>query len=589
VLFALAARLPYFVHSDFPLNDGGLFAAMTQDLFDNHFALPAVTTYNADGIPFAYPPLAFYLSAALHAVTGVDIIALERWLPLIENLATVLAVVGLARALLGTTWVAGLAPIVFALLPRSYEWMIMGGGLTRSLGFLLAVGCVLQAAVAARSWRPWRVALSAVLAGLALATHLEEGLFALYSAVLVLVCYARGPRLVLTAGAIGLGAVVVSAPWWLYVIAHHGLEPFRSASLTSGWSTPGTLLAALGEFLAPASVPLSALGALGLLGAAVSTLRGQFFLPVWLVAIFLLTPRSAPSEAVLPLACLASIAAVDVLLPPLLSAVRSTRAAVFARSLSLFRTPDARLIGATLTVLVLLAGVYRVWPRLPLDRYSLDSLPPGERAAMAWLAVNTAPDEQFLVLSSTLSWEEDMASEWFPALTGRRSVLTPQGAEWLPERLHARKVCLFQRVRDVSGWQNGVADLEAWASERGVTFSGLYVSTAVRGQVDWSILIASATASPNYTVLLDTPDAMVLRRNSPIVPRWPESGQFVVASDCGSLADEGPAVMADFQGRYGSRAAAAWVAEHEASLPAPFSVTSLLGQGAAVAGRLRAV
>jgi len=181
-------------------------------------------------------------------------------------------------------------------------------------------------------------------------------------------------------------------------------------------------------------------------------------------------------------------------------------------------------------------------------------------------------------LSSTWSWEEDQAGEWFPVLAQRHSVLTPQGAEWLPNRMHARKVCLFQRVRDTSGWQNGLADVDEWASNRGVEFSAIYVSKAARGPIDWSSVVASASTSPNYTVLLDTPDAVVLQRNAPVAPRWTVSGQFVVADDCRSLGDEEPGVKADFTGRFGDRAAVAWVAEHEQELPPRQSMSGFLVQ-----------
>jgi hypothetical protein len=237
-----------------------------------------------------------------------------------------------------------------------------------------------------------------------------------------------------------------------------------------------------------------------------------------------------------------------------------------------------------LGLLLALGGIYHLWPRLPVEPYSLDSLRPGEREAMAWIAANTAADERFLVLSNTWSWEQDMAAEWFPVLAQRQSVLTPQGAEWLPDQLYARKVCLFQRARDLAAWNTTLSDLDTWASERGVVFSAIYISKAVRGNLDWSHLVASAESSPSYTVLLDTPDAAVLQRNAPVQPRWSESGQLVTAADCQSLADQTPQVIATFDGRFGQQAALAWVGEHERELPARASLTSLLGQVAAAMG-----
>ena len=584
LLFALAARLPYFARSNFPLNDGGLFVAMSQDLLANHFALPAVTSYNAaDRIPFGYPPLAFYTVAGLHALLGTDLLTLARWVPLVANLASVAGVAALSRMVLRSAWAVALAPIVFALLPRSYEWMIMGGGLTRSPGYLLAIVCVVQAVRLGRAPTVRRAAVCALLASLALATHLEEGLFALYSVALALACYARKVRAIVAFAGICLGAAVLTAPWWVAVIARHGLGPFLAASMTSGWDTPGTLVAAIGQFVAPPSVPLSLVGSLALVGAAGCLLRGDFFLPTWLVAIFILTPRSAPSEGVLPLALLASSALVELILPGLQATMRDTRGAVFVGRLLASnsdrwaRTPGIRLAIAGVGLLLVLSGVSRVWPHLPLDPHSLDSLPQGEREAMAWIDANMPADESFLVLSSTTSWEQDMAGEWFPVLAHRQSVLTPQGAEWLPQELHTRKVCLFQQVREVSTWEDGLSILDVWASERGVVFSSIYISKAARGPVGWSQLLDSAMSSHDYTLVLDTPEAAVLQRSAPISPRWSGSGSDVVAHDCRSLADEGLAVMASFEGRYGTQAALAWVHEHEQAIPPRPSLTRLIG------------
>ena len=577
LLFALAIRWPYFVRSDFPLGDGGMFLAMTQDLVSSHLALPQQTSYNAEAIPYAYPPLAFYVLAGLHTLLGTDLLALDRWLPLAANLASVLGVVVLARAVLPAGPARVLGPIIFALLPRSYEWLIMGGGITRSLGYLLAIACLVQAVALARapSWR--RLGVCALLAGLALAAHLEEGLFALYSAALALVCLRRDGRAVVLGAAIGLGALLLSAPWWASVVLHHGLGPFQAASHTGGWSMPATLLAAVGDFLAPASVPLGLVGSLGLLGAALCLVRGQLFLPLWLGAIFVLTPRSGPSEGVLPLALLAGLATADVVLPGLRSAASPRRTARHLRRLTWAQAPRVRQVGASLGVLALLGGAVSIGPHLQLDPHTLDNLQPDERAAMAWVADHTAPDARFLVLSSTWSWEDDQAAEWFPVLAGRQSVLTPQGAEWLPDQLHARKVCLFQKVRDLASWDRGLADLDTWASLRGVVFSDVYISRATRGPVDWSPLIAAAAApASGYTITLDTPAAVVLHRASPIQPRWPASGAFVVAPDCQSLADQTPETQATFQASYGGRAASAWVAEHQQALAPRPSLSHLL-------------
>ena len=51
--------------SDFAFGDGGLFWVMANDLRDNGFLPPELTTFNAGDIPWVYPPLGIYLVALL--------------------------------------------------------------------------------------------------------------------------------------------------------------------------------------------------------------------------------------------------------------------------------------------------------------------------------------------------------------------------------------------------------------------------------------------------------------------------------------------------------------------------------------------
>lgn len=69
-LGALVRLLPV-VAREFPLNDGGLFCRMTEDLVASGFRMPLMTTYNGGGIPFGYPPLGFYILGSLHVATGI--------------------------------------------------------------------------------------------------------------------------------------------------------------------------------------------------------------------------------------------------------------------------------------------------------------------------------------------------------------------------------------------------------------------------------------------------------------------------------------------------------------------------------------
>ena len=84
------------IFADFAFGDGGLFWVMANDLRDNGFVPPDVTTYNTGDIPWVYPPIGIYLVALLGG--GLD---LFRFLPAFWAIATLPAVWLLARELIG--------------------------------------------------------------------------------------------------------------------------------------------------------------------------------------------------------------------------------------------------------------------------------------------------------------------------------------------------------------------------------------------------------------------------------------------------------------------------------------------------------
>lgn len=86
--------------SDFPVNDGGLFLAMTRAIQDADWSLPATVAWNGADLPFIYPPLAFYKAGLLNSLFGLDIYGVFRWFPLLTSVLIVPAVYLLARQLL---------------------------------------------------------------------------------------------------------------------------------------------------------------------------------------------------------------------------------------------------------------------------------------------------------------------------------------------------------------------------------------------------------------------------------------------------------------------------------------------------------
>src|SRR6266545_6504676 len=139
VIIGLLLRIAFPLIAPFPLNDGGLFYTMIRDLQANNYALPVFTTYNQAQIPFAYQPLAFYLGSLLSDFTRVDPLNILRLLPPIISAAGIPVFYLLAKEFLPNKTYAALATLLFAFAQRIFAWQIMGGGITRSFGFLFAL------------------------------------------------------------------------------------------------------------------------------------------------------------------------------------------------------------------------------------------------------------------------------------------------------------------------------------------------------------------------------------------------------------------------------------------------------------------
>jgi len=85
-LFVAAVVLPlYLINSfrfDTPVGYAGLFSLFSDALRQNNFIIPFnVPFYGPGGVPFAYPPLGFYLTAVLTKITKLSMFQYLRWAP----------------------------------------------------------------------------------------------------------------------------------------------------------------------------------------------------------------------------------------------------------------------------------------------------------------------------------------------------------------------------------------------------------------------------------------------------------------------------------------------------------------------------
>jgi hypothetical protein len=463
----VAARASWVLAADFPVNDGGLFYVMTRDLQDNAYRLPVFTTYNGGHIPFAYAPLGFYAAAVLEAATPMSMLTVFRFLPLALAIGTVGAFLLLARSLVRDRLTVAVAVFGFALLPQSYEWLVMGGGVTRGFGLLFSLLAIHQAHALYTTRRLRHVPALGLLAGLTLLSHIEMGWWTAWSVGLFLLFEGRHRTGVLGSLAAAAIGVAVAAPWLVTVLAQHGTEPFI-ASMHTGVASPFAALILFSSFQSAREPFFPIFASLAMLGLAVSIVRRQYLLPAWVLLASLVDTRSAPRVGAPAVALLAAVAFVEVLLPLFLRATSSRVASPEPRGR--FALPrHSFALGASLVMLG-----YAAVTNLAVGAVALGAMPAGDREAMAWVAQHTPPGSRFVLVTGS-RWGADYDSEWFPALAGRTSIATVQGTEWLsPPPAFSERIDSYQDLQRCG--RDTAECLDAWqAANNGAAFDYVFV------------------------------------------------------------------------------------------------------------------
>lgn len=515
-VLTVLVRLVPVLRADFPLNDGGLFYLMTRELQQAHYHLPAYTTYNGAHIPFAYPPVGFYLAGGLSALTGWPLLDVVRVLPAVLSALTVPVFALLAWALLRGPVARVAAVFAFICLPRTFAWFVMGGGLTRAPGFLFALLTIYLTYLFYTRGR-WGLAAGATLTGsLALASHLENGQFAAYSCALLFVVYGRQRRGVIGTAAIAVAVAALTAPWWATVVREHGWHPFLSAGQSFGYDKQ--FFAEFRTLRITNEQGLPVLGVLGLLGLAVSIAAGEFFLPCWVVLVYVISPRNPNTLVVTPFAMLVGVAVERLLVTGFRAVGRTGPGDPRATSVTPLRWRMPRqwatiVLGGTLAALT----GYAFLSARAMYRWSewLAVVRPGERAAMRWVAAATPASSRFIVFNAPVQfWGDDGTADWFPALTGRPSVATAAGYEWVLGRAFPRRVAAWDALHACR--HGDVTCIEQWAARERQPFTHVYFTK----DSCCPTLLASLRGSRDYAPLYENADAAVfVRLTGPLATR----------------------------------------------------------------------
>lgn len=479
ILAGIALRLGHliFIDLDVPFRLGGLFLEFSNQIIKDHFALPiTIPYYSQNGLPFAYPPLSFYVQALLINLFHPPKFLTVNLLPPLVATLGVPSFYYLLRQFTADRLEIWCMLAAFAFIPNTFLDQIEAAGLPEAFGELALIW---YAVLLVRVYKSpgWSTALTAgILLGINILSSPGSAVAAPVLSlvfVLALILQAIRQRSIKSLGVpfiIAMAGLLVSAPYWLTVVNHHGPGIFigsLSHQFDSG-QRPTFFQQALDRLLTldfssirNNSFLWSALTFLGML----SYLAGPgFHLPI-LFILFSLLPREG------------------IWLSAMLAAFLAGRglhllAESFQDSLQVRRWIEWILAGVFVVAAVY--GAILAVKALVNDRQW--ALEPAQVAALEEYAGVIPPDADVIAVGN------DAFLEWAPQLLQREVVNTPYGLEWQPGEL--ARVDRFNR------------ELEA-----AVTFDDVMVSIRERLRLQEAWLVTDSTSRFAKMAGLSTPQA----------------------------------------------------------------------------------
>jgi hypothetical protein len=466
ILIGGTIRLYGVLMSDFPINDGGLFYTMIKDLMANGYRLPVTTSYNHLGLPFAYPPLFLYLTGFLSGLTSWGLINIIRILPAIFTVLAIPAFYLLASVLIKNKVQVVFATYIFTFIPASFDWLIMGGGLTRSPAFFFALLSLYFIYMLYTQNRKQDILWVTLFSSLTVLSHPETALHTAASAVVFFLFFGRNKKGLLKSFLVAGLILIVTAPWWGTVLIHNGISPFIAAGHTGTYSFKGIIQIFQSGLTHEYIIQI--IGSLALIGLFWHVAERKYFVPVWTLVILFSEPRSAPLFLCPCLAILASTSLVGIL-------------QMFNKASGSPHVEGIDLHPLTSWVskgfYIILSGLWIISAMVVIIvLQNSTTLSNSDKLAFDWIKINTGSQSKFLVLTGDSPFT-DPASEWFPALTDRTSIATVQGHEWdgkilfqetLSESISVQ-ACIYQKFQCI----------QSWAEETHTTIDYLYIHNPV--------------------------------------------------------------------------------------------------------------
>lgn len=431
ILISTVIVIGYLRTHSYPAFGAGLYLLMAGRIAEHGYALPqAIPYYTSGGLPFAYPPFGMYLAAIFRDWFSIRPLTIARILPGILTVGYLIPAYALAEQLLESRPKASLATIIIAVTPPVLQWHLSAGGFVRATAFGFVILGLYAGLLIFRDQDTRWLPIASIAFAMIVLSHPQYTVFFTGSFALQWFVFDRSLGGVRYGWLIGLGGILLTAPWWMQVIQTHGVDIFVAAAGAQG-GIGGNLshLKRMFRFGSMAETLYFFWGPVSLLGSLYLLARRRVFLPAWLLLASLVLDKAR-----FPFFVGAFLSA------PLI--IESAKAAVRPFT----QTIAERQIGVSSLVLgiVLLGGVTSgLYVTSNVDTHAgSQSLPAfideADVSAMQWVQQNTTSTAQFIVFGDT--------AEWFPQQAHRTILIGPWGVEWMGKEAYRTQVQRFKRI-----------------------------------------------------------------------------------------------------------------------------------------------
>jgi hypothetical protein len=226
----------FFIPKGVPFDLGGLYYEFALQIEQANFHFPVtIPFYTNGGLPFAYPPLVFFIEALIIHLFQPDKFLLVNILPPIFLVISLFVFYGLTRKLFPenkTMQVISL--LAFAILPNAYQGSIQASGVVEAFSSIIVI-LFMYFTVGLKFEKIWDFVIVGAVGGLCVWSS-PGGAYAVVYLFIALAVYLFGRRknfwsYLLNLLIAGITIILVASPYLLTVIHNHSVSIFTQSFL----------------------------------------------------------------------------------------------------------------------------------------------------------------------------------------------------------------------------------------------------------------------------------------------------------------------------------------------------------------------